>query len=78
MRWHSELQPVLQLTIFSLLRNKISDIFTRISSPKLHIQYAKAREADGHYKEAAQAYEAAGDYENAVRYSYFYIILNLI
>ena len=39
-----------------------------MSSPKLHAQYAKAREADGHFKEAARAYEAAKDYDNAVRY----------
>ena len=36
-------------------------------SPKLHGQYAKAREADGHYKEAARAYESAKDYDSAVR-----------
>ena len=39
----------------------------RVISPKLHTQYAKAREADGHYKEAARAYEGAKDYDSAVR-----------
>ena len=51
-----------------LFRNKVGDIFARISSPKLSAQYAKAREADGHFKEAARAYEAAQDYDNAIRY----------
>lgn len=35
---------------------------------KLQAQYAKAREADGYYQEAAVAYEKAGDYDNAIRY----------
>lgn len=39
-----------------------------ITSLKLLAQYAKACEADGHFKKAAQAYETAHDYENAVRY----------
>lgn len=49
-------------------RNKVGELFSKVSSPKLHAQYAKAREADGHFKEAAKAYEAAKDYDNAVRY----------
>ena len=48
-------------------RNKVGELFAKVSSPKLHAQYAKAREADGHFKEAAGAYEAAKDYDNAVR-----------
>ena len=31
------------------------------------LQYAKAKEAEGHYREAVVAYEAARDYDNAVR-----------
>jgi WD repeat-containing protein 19 len=38
-----------------------------VTSPKLHAQYAKAKEADGQYKEAAKAYEAAKDYDNVIR-----------
>lgn len=51
-----------------LFRNKVGDIFAHVTSPKLSGQYAKAREADGHFKEAAQAYETARDYDNAIRY----------
>ena len=48
-------------------RNKVGELLSRVTSPKLHIQYAKAKEADGRYKEAAKAYEAAKDYDNVIR-----------
>ena len=51
-----------------LFRNKIDDIVEHVTSLNLLAQYAKACEADGHFKRAAQAYETAHDYENAVRY----------
>ena len=38
-----------------------------VTSPKLHLQYAKAREADGSYKEAAAAYEAGNDHLSVIR-----------
>ena len=38
-----------------------------MSNPKLHLQYAKAREADGSYREAAAAYENGRDYLAVVR-----------
>ncbi|CAB4023346.1 WD repeat-containing 19-like, partial [Paramuricea clavata] len=47
--------------------NKVGSLLPHVSSPKLHIQYAKAKEADGRYKEAAKAYEAAKDYDNVIR-----------
>ena len=50
-------------------RNKVGSLLAHVSSPKLHIQYAKAKEADGRYKEAAKAYEAAKDYDNVIRYT---------
>ena len=31
------------------------------------MQYAKAKEADGQYREAAKAYETAKDYESQIR-----------
>lgn len=49
-------------------RRKAGELLERVTSPKLHTQYARAQEADGMYKEAAKAYEAAKDHENAVRY----------
>lgn len=48
-------------------RKKAGDLLKQVSSPKLHGQYAKAKEADGQYTEAARAYESAKDYDNAVR-----------
>ena len=38
--------------------SKVSDILPHITSPKIYIQYAKNREHDGKFKEAAKAYEA--------------------
>ena len=42
-------------------------MLVHVTSPKLHAQYAKAKEADGRYKEAAVAYEAAKDYDSVIR-----------
>ena len=53
--------------MFSHFRRKAGELLERVVSPKLHAQYAKAREADGHFKEAAKAYETAKDYDSAVR-----------
>jgi hypothetical protein len=39
----------------------------RISSSKLQLQFAKAKEAEGRWAEAATAYEAAGDMDAVVR-----------
>ena len=52
---------------YSICRNKVGSLLSHVSSPKLHIQYAKAKEADGRYKEAVKAYEAAKDYDNVIR-----------
>ena len=38
-----------------------------MSSPRLHAQFSKARDVDGHFTEATQAYKAARDYDSAVR-----------
>lgn len=52
---------------YTYFRRKAGELLERVVSPKLHAQYAKAREADGRFKEAAKAYETAKDYESAVR-----------
>ena len=39
----------------------------QISSAKINIQYAKAKESEGKYEEAAKAYETANDYDNIIR-----------
>jgi WD repeat-containing protein 19 len=44
-----------------------SEVLSKVTSPKLHLQYAKAREADGAFKEAVAAYETARDYESVIR-----------
>ncbi|KAM6940536.1 WD repeat-containing protein 19 [Xenentodon cancila] len=46
---------------------KVGELLPNVSSPKIHLQYAKAKEADGKYKEAAQAYENAKDWDNVIR-----------
>ena len=38
-----------------------------MTSPKIHIQYAKAKEADGRFKEAAEAYKNAKDWDQVIR-----------
>uniref|UniRef100_A0A3P8UWS2 WD repeat-containing protein 19 n=1 Tax=Cynoglossus semilaevis TaxID=244447 RepID=A0A3P8UWS2_CYNSE len=46
---------------------KVGELLPHVSSPKIHLQYAKAKEADGKYKDAAQAFESAKDWENMIR-----------
>ncbi|XP_070553702.1 WD repeat-containing protein 19-like isoform X2 [Ptychodera flava] len=46
---------------------KVGELLPQVTSPKIHAQYAKAKEADGRYKEAALAYENAKDYDNVIR-----------
>ncbi|XP_024939624.1 WD repeat-containing protein 19 isoform X2 [Cephus cinctus] len=47
--------------------HKVGQLLPQISSPKINIQYAKAKEAEGKYEEAAKAYETAKDYDNIIR-----------
>ncbi|XP_017879178.1 WD repeat-containing protein 19 isoform X2 [Ceratina calcarata] len=46
---------------------KVGQLLPQISSAKINIQYAKAKEAEGKYEDAAKAYETAKDYENIIR-----------
>ncbi|XP_066952339.1 LOW QUALITY PROTEIN: WD repeat-containing protein 19 [Macrobrachium rosenbergii] len=50
---------------------KVGQLLVHINSPKMHLQmkyfYAKAKEAEGHYREAATYYESAHDYESVIR-----------
>ncbi|XP_005092773.1 WD repeat-containing protein 19 [Aplysia californica] len=41
---------------------KVGELLTKITSPKIHAQYAKAKEADGRYKDAADAYKIAKEW----------------
>ena len=47
--------------------NKVGNLLTQVTSPKIHAQYAKAKEAEGSYVESMRAYEHAGDYESIIR-----------
>lgn len=46
---------------------KVGELLPHVSSPKIHLQYAKAKEADGKYEEATRAYESAKDWDNMIR-----------
>ncbi|XP_046339799.1 WD repeat-containing protein 19-like isoform X2 [Haliotis rufescens] len=47
--------------------NKVGELLQHITSPKIHAQYAKAKEADGRYKEAAEAYKMAKEWDHVIR-----------
>ena len=47
--------------------NAVAPLMDKIKTPKLHAQYAKAREVAKDYVEAARAYERARDMDNVVR-----------
>ncbi|XP_043918872.1 WD repeat-containing protein 19 [Protopterus annectens] len=46
---------------------KVGELLPYVTSPKIHLQYAKAKEADGRYKEAALAYENAKEWDHVIR-----------
>ncbi|CAK4724993.1 unnamed protein product [Aphanomyces euteiches] len=46
---------------------KAAPLMVKITMPKVHMQYAKAKEAAGDYAAASDAYEAANDLDNVVR-----------
>ncbi|XP_063635799.1 WD repeat-containing protein 19 [Cydia splendana] len=46
---------------------KVEALLPKINSPSIHIQYAKAKEAEGRYHDALKSYLKAGDYEAAIR-----------
>ncbi|CAH8568313.1 unnamed protein product [Schistosoma haematobium] len=47
---------------------KVSELLMHVTNtPRLHLQYAKARETDGAYKDAVEAYEAAHDFDSVIR-----------
>ncbi|CAK6433228.1 unnamed protein product [Pipistrellus nathusii] len=46
---------------------KVGELLPHVSSPKIYLQYAKAKEADGRYKEAVVAYENAKQWNSVIR-----------
>ena len=49
--------------------SKVDPLMKHITIPKLHLQYAKAKEAAKSYEEAAKAYQLAKDLDSVVRLS---------
>ena len=49
-----------------------------VTAPKIHCQYARAREAEGRYKEAVVAYETARDWDSVIRYVTVDVIIIVI
>ncbi|XP_046394611.1 WD repeat-containing protein 19 [Ischnura elegans] len=62
-------------SLYIKLKNwkKVGALLPNISRSKIHIQYAKAKEAEKQYKDACLAYETAKDYENVIRISLDYL-----
>ncbi|XP_064075717.1 WD repeat-containing protein 19 [Vanessa tameamea] len=46
---------------------KVEALIPKINSPSIHLQYAKAKEAEGRYGDALKSYLKAQDYESAIR-----------
>lgn len=46
---------------------KVGELFPNITSHRIHLQYAKAKEADGNYMEAVKAYRLAKEYDSLIR-----------
>lgn len=46
---------------FTKLRAKVGELLPHVSSPKIHLQYAKAKEADGKYVLSASACHIQGN-----------------
>ncbi|XP_044727730.1 WD repeat-containing protein 19 [Chrysoperla carnea] len=46
---------------------KVGEFMEYVQSPKIHLLYAKAKESEGKYEDAVQAYQLAKDYTSVVR-----------
>jgi WD repeat-containing protein 19 len=46
---------------------RVSQLLKNVTAPRIHAQFARAKEAEGRYMEAVAAYKTAGDPESAVR-----------
>lgn len=45
----------------------MGELLPNVATPKIHAQYARAREAEGKFKDAAAAYASAKEWENVIR-----------
>ena len=50
-----------------LSRTKVGELLPKVTSPKIRIQYARAKEAEGKFKDAAAAYAAAKEWDCVIR-----------
>lgn len=53
--------------------HKVGELLPNITTPKIHLQYAKAKEADGKYMDAVKAYRMARDLNSVVRLNLEYL-----
>lgn len=47
--------------------NKVGELLPNVSSNKILLQYARAKEGEGKYEEALEAYNKAKDFDSAIR-----------
>lgn len=52
---------------------RVGRLLGGITSNKIHLQYAKAKESEGKYEEAVRAYNAAKDYDSVIRLNLDYL-----
>lgn len=52
---------------------KVGELLPNISSNKIHLQFARAKESEGNYQEAVQAYYAAKDFDSVIRLQLDYL-----
>lgn len=52
---------------------KVGRLLGGITSSKIHMEYAKAKESEGKYEEAVRAYSAAKDYDSVIRLNLDYL-----
>lgn len=47
--------------------NRVSTLVEKVVSPRIHVQYAEAKEKTANYEDAVIAYAAAKDYNSVIR-----------
>lgn len=52
---------------------KVEQLLPKITSPSIHLQYAKAKELDGRYAEALKSYKLAKDFDSVIRLNLDYL-----
>lgn len=53
--------------------NKIGEILPNVTSNKVYLQFARAKEHEGNYQEAANAYYTAKDFDSVIRLQLDYL-----